>query len=390
MKQLFYAYSAADARQRDRLEQHLQALKQRGVLSGWHSRVVGAGADGRDGVSAHASQADIFLLLVSSDLLTDSYFHGPEVRLALERHRRGEAKVIPVLVRPCSWNHTTIGSLAPLPANGKPVTRWSNADEAFRSIAAGIAAAATPPAPAVSAPAESPAEVPAEGAAPAAAAAATAPARAAQGASAGAATAVVERPAAAAPAAEPVPAEIMLQPHELGPGFTSLDPSGSRPDAGSAKVISVAGVIGGEGGASFQVAQLVFRAKTTGDAAVRLEAGVQAELTRGGQTEPVAEVWDPQATVRRVRLVGRKEPGAMVLAAKDRFLVAAKVSGGKSGAEADSTSDPAGLAGSVVRRMLARIPAGVATPSAPTPRPTPTPAPAPTPARAPVPEGAAR
>lgn len=387
MKQLFYAYSAADARQRDRLEQQLQALKQRGVLSGWHSRVVGAGADGRDGVSAHASQADIFLLLVSSDLLTDSYFHGPEVRLALERHRRGEAKVIPVLVRPCSWNHTTIGSLAPLPTNGKPVTRWSNADEAFRSIAAGIAAAATPPAPAVSAPVEAPAEVLAEGAAPSAAAAAApaaAPATASAASGAGAATAVAEPPAAAtaaaAPAAEPVPAEIMLQPHELGPGFTSLDPSGSRPDAGSSKVISVAGVTGGEGGPSFQVAQLVFRAKTTGDAAVRLEAGVQAEVTRGGQTEPVAEAWDPQATVRRVRLVGRKEPGAMVLAAKDRFLVAAKVSGGKSGADADSATDPAGLAGSVVRRMLARIPAGVTTPSTP----------APTPARAPVPEGAAR
>ena len=386
MKQLFYAYSAADARQRDRLEQQLQALKQRGVLSGWHSRVVGAGADGRDGVSAHASQADIFLLLVSSDLLTDSYFHGPEVRLALERHRRGEAKVIPVIVRPCSWNHTTIGSLSPLPTNGKPVTRWSNADEAFRAIAAGIAAAATPPAAAVSAPVEAPAEVLAEGAAPASAAAsaAAAPATATASSGAGAATAVAEPPAAGAPAAEPVPAEIMLQPHELGPGFTSLDPSGSRPDAGSSKVISVAGVTGGEGGPSFQVAQLVFRAKTTGDAAVRLEAGVQAEVTRGGQAEPVAEAWDPQATVRRVRLVGRKEPGAMVLAAKDRFLVAAKVSGGKSGADADSANDPAGLAGSVVRRMLARIPAGVTTPS------TPVPAPARAPARAPVPEGAAR
>jgi hypothetical protein len=363
MKQLFYAYAAADARQRDRLEQQLQALKQRGVLSGWHSRVVGAGSDGRDGASAHAAQADIFLLLVSADLLADTYFHGPEVRLALERHRRGEARVIPVLVRPCSWKHTTIGSLNPLPADAKPVTRWSNADEAFRSIAAGIAAAAAPPAapaPAVSAPV-------AVGAATDGRVEVPAPAAAAAAASgAAAAPAVAERPAPAAPGAEPVPAEIMLQPHELGPGFTSLDPSGSRPDASSAKVISVAGVTGGEGGASFQVAQLVFRAKTTGDAAVQLEAGVQAELTRGGQTEPVADAWDPAATVRRVRLVGRKEPGAMVLAAKDRFLVAAKVSGGKAGGSAEGSADGAtDLAGSVVRRMLARIPAGGAPAAAP-------------------------
>jgi hypothetical protein len=329
--QLFYAYAAADARQRDRLEQQLHGLRQRGVLSGWHSRTVGArSAEGRDGVSPHVGQADLVLLLVSADLMADGYCYGPEVRLALERHRRGEARLIPVLLRPCSWRHTPIGGLAPLPADGKPVTRWASSDDAFRAIAAGIAAAAAP-AVAPEPPPPAPAAVHAE---PAAAA---------------------ERPAASQP--EPVPSEVVLPPHELGPGYTALEvPGGGRSGAGDAKVVSVAAGAGGADAASFQVAQLVYRAKSAGAAAARLEDGVRAEVAKGGRAESVEDAWAPGATVRRVRLVGRSEPGAIVLAAKDRFLVAAKVSGGGAGAAPGDGRDPVGLAEHVVRRMLARIP----------------------------------
>jgi hypothetical protein len=333
MTRLFYAYAAADARLRDRLEQQLHGLKQRGALSGWHARVVGAGtgAGGRGGVDPHAAQADVVLLLVSADLVSEGYCYGPEVRLALERHRRGEARLIPVLLRPCSWKHTPVGGLPPLPADGKPVTRWASSDDAFRAIAAGIAAAA---APAVSAARPLPQ--------PTAAAVLAAPAAAA------------ERPAAPAP--EPIPSEVVLQPQELGPGYTAIEQPGAPPPAGGVKVVRVAGVAGA---ASPQVAQLVYRAKSAGDAAARLEAGVRAEVTKGGRAEPVPDAWEQGATVRRVRLVGRSEPGVIVLAAKARFVVAAKVSGGGDGAAAGDDAgpaDPAGLAGSVVRRMLARIP----------------------------------
>lgn len=54
------------------------------------------------------------------------------------RHDSGEACLIPVILRPADWSGTALGRLQALPANGKPVSNWSNRDEAFLSIARGI------------------------------------------------------------------------------------------------------------------------------------------------------------------------------------------------------------------------------------------------------------
>jgi predicted DNA-binding transcriptional regulator YafY len=58
---------------------------------------------------------------------------------ALERHKAGDSRVIPVILRPVDWKETPIGDIQALPANGKPVTTWRNRDEAFHNVAKGIA-----------------------------------------------------------------------------------------------------------------------------------------------------------------------------------------------------------------------------------------------------------
>lgn len=47
--------------------------------------------------------ADIIFLLVSSDFLSTDYIWDVEIKEAMERHYRGEARVIPVILRPCNW-----------------------------------------------------------------------------------------------------------------------------------------------------------------------------------------------------------------------------------------------------------------------------------------------
>jgi hypothetical protein len=58
----------------------------------------------------------------------------------MQRHERGEARVIPVLLRPALWQETLFGKLQALPANGNPITGggWQNADEPYVEIAKGI------------------------------------------------------------------------------------------------------------------------------------------------------------------------------------------------------------------------------------------------------------
>src|SRR5258708_23474995 len=60
----------------------------------------------------------------------------------LERHSIGEARVIPIILRPVDWKQDpTLSSLQALPTDGKPVTTLSSPpyyDEAFEDIAQGI------------------------------------------------------------------------------------------------------------------------------------------------------------------------------------------------------------------------------------------------------------
>jgi PleD family two-component response regulator len=70
--------------------------------------------------------------------MRSNYCYGVEMRRALERHKAGDAWVIPIILRPVDWKETPIGDLQVLPVNGKPVTTWRNRDEAFQNVASGI------------------------------------------------------------------------------------------------------------------------------------------------------------------------------------------------------------------------------------------------------------
>jgi hypothetical protein len=62
------------------------------------------------------------------------------IQRAIERHQAGEARVIPILLRPVDWAGAAFSQLEVLPKNHQPVTSsyWASQDEAFREIAEGI------------------------------------------------------------------------------------------------------------------------------------------------------------------------------------------------------------------------------------------------------------
>ncbi len=61
----------------------------------------------------------------------------------MERHERGEARVIPVILRPVYWQGAPFGKLQALPTDAKPIMSryWHNLDEAFYDVAKGISKA---------------------------------------------------------------------------------------------------------------------------------------------------------------------------------------------------------------------------------------------------------
>jgi hypothetical protein len=61
---------------------------------------------------------------------------------AMGRHNKGEARVIPVIIRDCSWSKAPFGELQAIPANGKAVDLWDNRDSAWRNVSEEIERAA--------------------------------------------------------------------------------------------------------------------------------------------------------------------------------------------------------------------------------------------------------
>ena len=139
--EVFFSYSHRDEGLRKRLEDHLSILRRQGVISGWHDRMIGAGQEWKGEIDRRLESARIILLLISPSFLASDYCYDVEMKRAVERHDRGEATVIPVILRPCDWHGAPFGKLQGLPKDAKPVISWRDRDEAFKNVAEGIRAA---------------------------------------------------------------------------------------------------------------------------------------------------------------------------------------------------------------------------------------------------------
>ena len=132
--ELLFSYSHVDEDLRNKLEVHLAMLQRQGLISAWHDRRITAGSELHSTINAHIESAEIILLLVSPDFLASNYCYEIEMNRAMERHAAGEAKVIPVILRPCDWVHPPLDRLRATPRDGKPVVKYSNIDDAFLEV----------------------------------------------------------------------------------------------------------------------------------------------------------------------------------------------------------------------------------------------------------------
>lgn len=74
---------------------------------------------------------------MSDDFLASDFIWGREMERALEREAAGEARVVPVIVRPCDWHSAPFGKLQAVPKDGLAVTDsdWGSEDKAWTDVA---------------------------------------------------------------------------------------------------------------------------------------------------------------------------------------------------------------------------------------------------------------
>lgn len=136
--EVFLSYSHQDQAFRSELETHLSTLKRQGIISSWSDGNIVPGTEWRPQIMTHLNTAQIILLLISADFLASDFCYSIEMTRAIERHKADEARVLPIILRPCDWKNTPFADLQVLPTAGKAVTRWPTHDDAFEDVIGGI------------------------------------------------------------------------------------------------------------------------------------------------------------------------------------------------------------------------------------------------------------
>jgi TIR domain len=133
--QVFISYSHQDEALKNELVKHLSPLKRLNLIEDWHDRKINAGDKWDQSISDALQSADMVILLVSIDFINSRYCYDIEMETALERERKGEVVVIPVIARNCMWKTTEFARLQATPTDGKAIASWPDRDEALTIVA---------------------------------------------------------------------------------------------------------------------------------------------------------------------------------------------------------------------------------------------------------------
>lgn len=137
---IFFCYAHEDEPLLNKLKAHLRPLQGQGLIATWYDRDIGPGSEWEREIKEQLDSAQIILLLISPDFMASDYVNDVELIRAIEKHDRGEARVIPIILRSVYWQVEPLVSLQALPTDGKPISgrSWHNLDEAFLDVVKGI------------------------------------------------------------------------------------------------------------------------------------------------------------------------------------------------------------------------------------------------------------
>jgi hypothetical protein len=138
--QIFFSYAHEDEELMNSVREQLVIYERLGRIVKWHDRQIPPGDEWEGAIDQRLQHCHLILLLVSPAFLKSRYCWDVEVQVALARHARQEARVVPIILRPCPWHAAPFASLQALPRDGKPLSQWPDRDQACLDIAEALMA----------------------------------------------------------------------------------------------------------------------------------------------------------------------------------------------------------------------------------------------------------
>ncbi len=144
---VFVSYSHKDEKWLDSILPQLKAAQRYGNFEVWSDLDIREGERWYLRVKEILSKTRFAVCLVSADFLSSSFCMDEEIPFFLQKARRGECEILPVLIKPCPWKkHPWLEELQMYTANGKPLAGVSGntRDQVFTWLADHVFEASQP------------------------------------------------------------------------------------------------------------------------------------------------------------------------------------------------------------------------------------------------------
>lgn len=140
---IFISYSHHDESFKERLDTCLTRLKRDRIVEVWHDRRIDPGENWRAEIQQAMDACNVALLLVSIDFLASDFIDSNELSYLLERRKKDGIRVVPIILKPCSWKRLDIAGIQVLPKDGVPIIKFAedngDRDQVWTDIADHIA-----------------------------------------------------------------------------------------------------------------------------------------------------------------------------------------------------------------------------------------------------------
>jgi pSer/pThr/pTyr-binding forkhead associated (FHA) protein len=132
---MFCSYASEDSESLKAFLPYMKTLERGGLATIWYDGMLAPGSAWNPGIEAALTEARVIVLLISADFIGSDYCMTVELPRALERQAADDAVVIPVLIRPTPLNAgLAVVERQIIPRGLKPVSTWTNRDDAWTAV----------------------------------------------------------------------------------------------------------------------------------------------------------------------------------------------------------------------------------------------------------------
>lgn len=137
---LFLSFSGKDESFMKELLESLDIYIRKNTIKVFTDRDILPGQVWDQVIKERIRQADVIVFLVSPSLLASDYINEVEIPLAIEQHKQGKARLVPILIRTSLFEESDLYSYKWLPQNKKPVNNWDDRSDAWTEVVKDLSA----------------------------------------------------------------------------------------------------------------------------------------------------------------------------------------------------------------------------------------------------------